>query len=264
MKRRTKVKADLVIVAGSAFGTPILLEKSGVASAGSGKHLSIHPASAAVGEFDEPVQMWNGVPQGYWGRVPGDDRFVIESANVGAAELYAIFGRAGQAGAEIAKRFPYWAMGGAMVKDEGEGVVELANDDTGPRAAITYNITTKDIAALKDGLKAVVRAYFAAGAKKVCPLVNPAVFYEREADALAAVDRVSRGSDFAHVHASHPHGSCRLSPNAQQGGVDKNGKVHGVEALYVADGSLFPSTLGVNPQVTIMSLSMMLSRRLLS
>lgn len=262
--RQAKVRADLVIVAGSAFGTPILLERSGAASEGSGKHLSIHPASAAVAEFEEPVQMWNGVPQGYWGRVPGDDRFVIESANVGAAELFGLFGRAGKKGAEIAKRFPYWAMGGAMVRDEGEGTVELAEEKDGPRPAVAYNVTDRDVAALKDGLKAVTRAYFAAGAKKVCPLVNPAVFYEREADALEAVDRVSRGTDFAHVHASHPHGSCRLSPNAQTGGVDKDGKVHGVEALYVADGSLFPSTLGVNPQVTIMSLAMMLSRRLLA
>ncbi len=253
-----------MVLAGSAFGTPLILAKSGAATESGGHHLSIHPASAAVAEFEEPVQMWDGVPQGYWGKVKGDDRFIIESANVGAAELYGLFGRAGNAGAEIAKRFPYWAMGGAMIRDSGEGRVELAEDERGPRASVSYDLTEADLSALKDGLKATTRAYFAAGAKKVCPLVHPAVFYEREADALAAVDRVSRGSDFAHVHASHPHGSCRMSPSPQTGAVDQDGKVHGVEALYVMDGSLFPSTLGVNPQVTIMSLVMALTRRILS
>src|SRR5690606_7698009 len=60
-----RVKADVVIVSGSAVGTPLVLEASGVGGSERGKHLSIHPGSAAVGEFEEPVTLWDGVPQGY-------------------------------------------------------------------------------------------------------------------------------------------------------------------------------------------------------
>ncbi len=44
---------------------------------------------------------------------------------------------------------------------------------------------------------------------------------------------------------------------------DGGGQVHGIAGLYVMDGSVFPSTLGVNPQITIMSIALALSRRLL-
>jgi choline dehydrogenase-like flavoprotein len=49
---------------------------------------------------------------------------------------------------------------------------------------------------------------------------------------------------------------------AHAGVVDADGKVHDTAGLYVMDGSLFPTTLGVNPQVTIMSVALALSRRL--
>lgn len=261
---RLKVKADVVIVAGSALGTPLVLERSGVTHEALGRHLALHPGSAAVGEFEEPVVMWDGVPQGYFARCPDDDRVLLETVTVGPAELYGLFGRAGRDGSAVVKRFAHFAMGGGMLRDEGEGTVRLDDDKTGP--SIRYSITARDLEGLKAGMRAVTRAYFAAGAKAVCPLVHPLRFHAREEDALAAIERVQKSIDLAHLHASHPHGTCRMGPASGEhaGVVDGDGKVHGIEGLYVMDGSIFPTTLGVNPQVTIMALALALSRRLAS
>lgn len=261
---RLRVRADLVILAGSALGTPLVLEKSGVEREALGAHLALHPGSAAVGEFEEPVIMWDGVPQGYWAKCPDDDRVLLETVTVGPAELYGLFGRAGREGSAIVKRFSHFAMGGGMLRDEGEGTVRPGPDGGAP--SIRYSITRRDLEGLKAGMRAVTRAYFAAGAKAVCPLVHPLRFYSREADALAAIDAVGAATDLAHLHASHPHGTCRMGPadGAHAGVVDGDGKVHGVHGLYVMDGSLFPTTLGVNPQVTIMALALALARRLAS
>ena len=64
------------------------------------------------------------------------------------------------------------------------------------------------------------------------------------------------------VYASHPQGTCRMAGSPEVGAVDCDGRVYGTEGLYVMDASIFPDVLGVNPQVTIMSLSLMLSEKL--
>ena len=115
-------------------------------------------------------------------------------------------------------------------------------------------------------MRTVVRAYFAAGATHVAPFVQPSTFYATEAEALAAIDGVSDAAGFSRVHASHPHGTCRMGPKdgPNAGVVDENGAVYGANGAYVMDGAIFPSTLGKNPQVTIMALALALSRRLAS
>lgn len=262
--RRVRVRADLVIVGGSALGSPLLLRGSGVEHAALGRHLSVHPGSGVVADFEEPVVMWEGVPQGYWARCPDDDRVLLETVTVGPAELYGLFGRAGAAGSEIATRFSHFAMGGGMLRDEGGGTV--AGPDGASTPSIRYSITERDLAGLKAGMRAVTRVYFAAGARRVAPLVHPLRFYDSEADAIAAIERVRGPTGLAHLHASHPHGTCRMGPREgpSAGVVDADGKVHGVSGLYVMDGSIFPSTLGVNPQITIMALTLALARRLAS
>jgi choline dehydrogenase-like flavoprotein len=259
--RELTIRADRVLVAGSALGTPLLLENSDVGGAERGRHLAIHPAGAAVGEFSDPVVMWDGVPQGYWGRDLEDPRVIVESANVGAGELHALLGGAGLEGAATALRYKNFAMSGGMLRDTPSGTV-TRDDDGSPK--IRYSLPRTDIEGLKSGIKTATRAYFAAGALRVAPLIHPVTFYDDEARALDAISRVQKGSDFAHVHASHPQGSCRMGPlaGAHAGVVDGNGQVHGVADLFIVDGSIFPSTLGVNPQVTIMALSLALSRRM--
>ena len=56
---------------------------------------------------------------------------------------------------------------------------------------------------------------------------------------------------------SHLFGGCPMSADPRQGVVDGRGKVHGIEGLYVADASAIPTTIGVNPQHTIMGLASM-------
>ena len=64
------------------------------------------------------------------------------------------------------------------------------------------------------------------------------------------------------VYSSHPQGTLRMGTDPSQSAVDCSGKVHGVDGLYVMDASVFPDVLGVNPQVTVMALSLLLAGRL--
>jgi choline dehydrogenase-like flavoprotein len=258
-----KVKADLVIVSGSAMGSPRILDLSGVQNAHLGRHLSIHPATPVLAEFDGPVVMWDGVPQGYWAKSPKAPETTLETANVGPNELFALLGAAGQDGGEISRRFAHYALAGPMLRDVGEGSVSTGEKG---RISIKYDLQPIDLERLVAGAKLAVQIYFAAGARRVSPLVHPIRFHEREADALAQLEGVREATDMAYIYASHPHGTCRMgkAQGEYAGVVDKDGKVHGQEGLYVMDGSIFPTTLGVNPQISIMSLTQALSRRLVA
>jgi choline dehydrogenase-like flavoprotein len=253
-----QVRADRVMIAGSAIRTPVLLDASGVENPMLGRGLAIHPAGAALAEFAEPVNMWSGVPQGYWATTPGDDRVLVETQSLNGAELFALFGRPGKL--DLLKRMPHWTLGGGMVRDEARGTV--TNSGGAPR--IGYDFNARELENIKSGVRIATQVYFAAGARAVCPLIHPLRFYEREDEAVAAIDAVRDVQQMAHVHASHPHGAARMGPSADTAVCDRDGKVFGHEELYVVDGSLFPTTLGVNPQVSIMSLAAALGRRMVA
>ncbi len=60
------------------------------------------------------------------------------------------------------------------------------------------------------------------------------------------------GSKFA---TSHPLGGCPMADDPAAGVVDDAGRVHGYPGLYVLDGSIVPTALGVNPSKTIAALA---------
>ena len=64
------------------------------------------------------------------------------------------------------------------------------------------------------------------------------------------------------LEAFHPMGTCAMDALPERGVVGTDGAVHGAEALYVADGSLFPSSIGVNPMMTILAMASRVARRL--
>ncbi|MDP2344931.1 MAG: GMC family oxidoreductase [Deltaproteobacteria bacterium] len=258
------IKADVVVVAGSALGSPLILQNSGLGGSECGQHLSLHPGFGVFGDFPEPVVMWDGVPQGAWAPCPDDDRALLEVANVGAGELFALFGRAGDLSS--VQRLAHLAMAGAMIRDTGGGSVVVDDGDTDHlRPKLSVKLSERDLQAMRAGGKTIVRAYFAAGAKRVCPGVVGNRFCETEREASAVVDELTEPSRLAQAYASHPHGTCRMGPKdgPNKGVVDAAGCVHGAPGLYVMDGSIFPSTLGINPQVTIMAAALLLARRLL-
>ncbi len=258
------IKADVVVVAGGALFSPLVLAQSGVRNPHLGKHLAIHPGVGVLGEFAEPVVMWDGVPQGYYAYCPDDDHALLETANAGPAEIFSLVSRVGDD--DSVRRLAFLSLAGAMIRDSGGGEVTLGDDDGIPRPRFTMTFSERDFAAFRAGARAVVRAWFAAGARRVSPGIQPFRFVDNERDALAIVDGLTRTEQLGQPYGSHPHGTCRMGPETGEhaGVVDDRGAVYGTRGLYVMDGSVFPTTLGVNPQVTIMSTAVMLARRVLA
>jgi choline dehydrogenase-like flavoprotein len=58
-------------------------------------------------------------------------------------------------------------------------------------------------------------------------------------------------------------GTARADARPDHGVVDCDLKLHGTDGVYVADASVIPSSIGVNPQITIMALATRLAYHLL-
>ena len=127
--------------------------------------------------------------------------------------------------------------------------------------SITYRLTAEDEKRVRASLAALARVHFAAGAQAVETMhAHPLTIRSaREADALASgaitPNRLT-------LFSAHVNGTCRMGTDIGTSGATPDGERHGTRGLYITDGSLLPTALGVNPQETIMALSMVLTERM--
>jgi choline dehydrogenase-like flavoprotein len=247
--RRVRVSAPTVIVACGTIHTPVLLERSGVAdrSRQRGRNLSLHPASAGFALMDEDVDMAKGVPQSFYVDEFAAQGIMFETVAGPPAYAAASLPLEGAAHAAAMASYRKLAQIGLMVSDSSRGRVRAV----GRAPVIRYALAPADVAKFRAGLARMRELFAAAGAREVYLPLPPGVTPER-----------ARARDLK-LMAFHPLGTARAHARPTHGVTDGDLAVHGVRGLYVADGSVVPSALGVNPQLTIMALATRLAFRLL-
>jgi choline dehydrogenase-like flavoprotein len=153
----------------------------------------------------------------------------------------------GRRHAEVMASYPQLAQLGLMVSDSSAGSVHRI----GRRAVVRYDLVSSDVEKFRAGMVRIDQLLRAAGAREVYLPLPPGVSPGR----LRARD--------LRLMAFHPLGTARADARPEHGVVDGRLAVHGIDGLYVADGSVVPSALGVNPQLTIMALATRLAFDLL-
>jgi choline dehydrogenase-like flavoprotein len=254
--RGLAVRAPIVVVACGALLTPGLLRRSGVRSRALGRHLTIHPASAARARFDEAIDPWHGVPQSYYVDALADDGILLEGiagppdqaalATPGEGSVHREWMLAARSSASF----------GVMVADSATGTVREA----GGRLFVRYDLHPDDAERLRRGFELLADIWWAAGAREIAVPIDgvPAL---RDGDSGPLRTARVRPRDVKAM-AFHPLGTGRAGADPARAVVDPDLRVHGVGGLYVADGSAVPSSPQVNPQVTIMALAVRLGRAL--
>jgi glycine/D-amino acid oxidase-like deaminating enzyme len=247
------VRARAVVLACGALLTPVLLERTGLARASGqlGRNLSLHPAAGAAALFDEPVRGWDAIPQGYAIYEFLEQGLLFEGAfmppDLGAAAL-PFFGKRL---VEVIERYDRFACFGFLIEDHSRGRVRAG---PGGRPIVTYLLGDSDVGKLKRGVDLLARCYFAAGATSVFPMVAGFDELRSEKDLERFRAATVRARDFD-ITAYHPLGTCRMGVDPKRSVLSPDHEVYGTPGLFVTDGSAVPSSLGVNPQVTIMALA---------
>ena len=246
------VRARAVIVACGALTTPMLLARQGLGARSGqlGQNLSIHPAAGALAEFDERILPWSGIPQGYSIEELHDEGILFEGANV---PLEMTMGMTQMIGPEIirlAESYDHVSSFGFLVEDTSRGRVR----EVMGQPVITYNLTEQDIAHIKRAMDVLAQVYFAGGAKRVLTPFHGFDSLDSPAD-LERLRRTNLKAWDLDLSAYHPLGTARMGRDPSSSVVGPDHEMHDVSRLYVVDGSAVPSSLGVNPQVTIMALA---------
>ena len=257
--RTVTVRARAVIVACGTLITPIFLMKNGLAGASGqlGANLSIHPAAGMMAEMDERVASWDGVPQGYAIEEFADEGLMFEGASTPLELTVSLMPQLGPRLIELAEGYDRVASFGLMVSDTSRGRVRLI----GGRPVITYVLNDADLARIKRGIDILARVFFAAGARAVLPPVHGFDELRSEAD-LARLRTANLAASDLELSAYHPLGTARMGPDPRSSVVDLDHQVHDTPGLYVIDGASVPSSIGVNPQLTIMALATRAADRL--
>jgi GMC oxidoreductase len=248
-----RVRAKVFVLAAGTVHTPLLLQASGLGlrSGQLGRNLTIHPTGKVLALFEEQINGWEGVPQSYSCADFADQGIMFEGAFTPPSIASTGFLLRGKAHKEVMENFSRIACFGFLVTDESRGRVRRKPSG---EPLIFYSLGKADLQKIIQGTVLLCRIFFEAGAKRVyLPIHSLPV--------MDSIDEVSwlhakkiQAKDLE-VLAFHPLGTCRMGRDPARSVVDSNGRLHEIDNLFVCDGSIFPSSLGVNPQVTIMALS---------
>jgi choline dehydrogenase-like flavoprotein len=252
-----RVICDTVVVACGAIHTPLLLGRSGLGSDRLGRNLVIHPATAVRALFDEEIDMARGVPQSFYVDEFADEGIMFEGAAGPPDYLAMSFPFSRERHRDLMLRYRNLSQFGVMVSDRSRGSVR----ERAGRTEIRYVLGPEDVGAFKRGIELLTELYWAAGARAVYQPVA-GIDELRDGDRGPLPDRPLQARDLT-LMAFHPLGTARAHARPAGGVVDADLKVHGTQGLHVADASAVPTSLGVNPQITIMALATRLAFHLL-
>jgi choline dehydrogenase-like flavoprotein len=247
-QRPYTVRARLAtVVAGGALGTPELLLRSGLGGRQAGRNLHIHPACWVGARYEEDVRGWEGVMQSYYVDEWERERLLLEATFTPLAFGGAWLPGAGRDHQRAMLEFGHVGSIGVHLSDESSGRVRVANDGS---LKARYKLTREDADRLTFGITRAAEIHFAAGAREVYPNIPRARVLTPSR--LSEFESTSFKPSELRLEAFHPMGTARIAPEGE-GVCAPDGSVHGIDDLYVADASLFPSSLGVNPMMTVIA-----------
>ena len=263
-----EVRAPRVCLSASATGTPVLLRRSGVPDPGgeTGERLRLHPAVVVAGEFEEEVAAFGKIPQTYecteWLDFGPGARHRVWIVPVFAHPMAfaAMLPQHGAAHRGLMERYSHLAVLTAMVHDETAGSVRPRGE---ARLEIDYWPDERDRRELAFGLEACARLLLAAGARRVLvPASPPRELKPGDDPSDLARLPIRRGE--VPLTAVHPLGSVPMGDEPAVAAVDSRGRHHHVKGLWVADASLFPTSTGGPPQLSVYALGLHVGRALVA
>jgi len=266
--RKIMVKARHYISSAGAIGTPTLLLRSDAPDPEEllGKRTFLHPVNISIALMPELVDPFAGAPQSLY-----SDHFLWPENNstggigykLEVPPLFPLLSAAvvkihGKQHADLMARLPYMNATLALMRDGFDsestgGTVELFDDGS---PILDYPISDGLWDTLRKAYLSMAEMQFAAGAKEVLPLHTEASRYSSWSEARTAIAALPMESFKTLVASAHVMGGCPMGGDSRSSLVDGSGSYRHLDNLTVLDGSVFPTSIGANPQLSIYGVSL--------
>lgn len=264
--RRIMVKARHYVLAGGGINSPALLLRSQAPDPHGrvGKRTFLHLVNFSAAQFEQVINPFYGAPQSvYSDHFQWDDgtagrmSYKLEVPPMQPALAATLLGRFGVDNALRMEQLPHTNVMLALMRDgfhpdSAEGRVELRGDGT---PVLDYRMTDYTWDGLRRAFHSMAEIQFAAGAKTVLPIHAAAEYVKSPAEAKALIDRLELRLFQTRLGSAHVMGGCAMGEDTKNAVTDSLGRHHQLENLSIHDGSLFPTSIGANPQLSIYGLT---------
>ena len=271
--RRIRVRARHYILAGGGINTPAILLRSDAPDPHHrlGKRTFLHLVNFSAAQFETVINPFYGAPQSVYSDhfqwrdgAGGRMSYKLEVPPVHPALAATLLGRFGVDNALRMEQLPHTNAMIALMRDgfhpdSAEGQVQLRNDGS---PTLDYRMTDYTWDGIRRAYHSMAEIQFAAGAKAVLPLHSDADYVTRPEQARQLIDGLKLERYRTRLGSAHVMGGCAMGEDPRQAVVDSLGRHHQLTNLSIHDGSLFPTSIGANPQLSIYGLAAKLSSQL--
>ena len=260
--RRFTVRARAFVCAAGAIGTPALLLRSAVPDPHAlvGKRTFLHPVVVSAAVMPQRVDGFAGAPQTVYSDhfldtlpLDGPMGFKLEAPPIHPILAAITLPGHGRAHAAFMRDFAHLHVLIALLRDgfhpdSAGGVVRLRDDGT---PLLDYPLNAYVWDGVRRALRTMAELQFAAGARRVMPIHGDGFAFASAAAARSGIDAFALAPLATPLVSAHVMGGCPMGPDRRRAVVAASGAHHEIGNLYVADGSLFPTSVGANPQLSI-------------
>jgi choline dehydrogenase-like flavoprotein len=249
--RRISVRGKTFVVAAGAISSSILLLKSKLGIRNAGLNLSFNIGSQMTAAFPRKIDSYDGLQISHYLKISPDTGFVMESwFNPPMFQSTAMPGWFEDHYRNM-KRYDRLACVGILVGSESNARARIAGL---LGREIDYTPTEKDFQKLLTGLELSGEIMLEAGAESVMP--NTFKYYEfKSVDELRKLKHLIKDPSEITLGTGHPQGGNVIGSGKDRGVVNAEFRVFDYANLFVSDASVFPTSLGVNPQLSVMGLA---------
>jgi choline dehydrogenase-like flavoprotein len=271
--RKVTVRARHTVLAGGGINSPALLMRSRAADPQGrvGKRTFLHLVTFSAALFDQIINPFYGAPQSIYSDhfqwrdgVTGPMAYKLEVPPLQPSLTSTLLGGYGTKNAERMAQLPHTHMMLALLRDgfhpdSPGGQVELRSDDT---PVLDYQVSPYAWDGVRRALHSMAEIQFAGGAKAVMPLHADADYVKTLAQARSLIDSLNLEIFRTRLGSAHVMGGCAMGEDSRVAVVDSLGRHHQLENLSIHDGSLFPTSIGANPQLSVYGLTAQLATAL--
>ena len=255
-----EIAVDRVILAAGSLNTPKILLDSGYKNKHLGRNLKLHPVSGVAGKFSEEQKPWAGTMQGIY----SDDNlflkdnygYLLEGLPMHPSLFFPFFPNNLDSFSEFIKSYNNWSGSIVLTSDTSSGSII----NKYPQHLWDYKLNDFDHTNLIHGIVSLVKANYLAGAEEIMVASSPTMHWKKSSNEsieefIYKVELIKNEPYRMLLGSAHQMGTARINPNPEHGVVDLDGKVHGLDNVYIVDASTFPRCSGVNPMISIQSMS---------